>query len=293
MGLFRRRAETKQELETLRNELRSVSARLDRADAAKVEMADKLGRLDDENQRLVSQVGTVESQVGTVQSQVVTVASSIDDAVGKAASVDAFETLRGDVVRLHGLVGKVDELGASVDRQSAAPSVDPSALADLGNQLETLAVSIVRQQEQIADVALVATDSAERTTETQTALAGLAEQVDHTPAGGIDIELRQQLGQLAEKVSTLDSRINQISVELTNQLTELSSDIENSARGDAPDAAAIVSELEELMNARIESHLNDVTDGQKRLANEQVRYAIQFRQDLADLADRLRRPDSR
>ena len=40
------------------------------------------------------------------------------------------------------------------------------------------------------------------------------------------------------------------------------------------------------------TQLADVTGGQERLANEQARYAIQFREDLAELADRLRRPGS-
>ena len=36
--------------------------------------------------------------------------------------------------------------------------------------------------------------------------------------------------------------------------------------------------------------LDDVRDNAERLALEQARYEIQFRKDLAELAERLRRP---
>ncbi len=82
--------------------------------------------------------------------------------------------------------------------------------------------------------------------------------------------------------SAIDSRVNQVSLELTNQLTELSGDIDRASA--QADAAELIEQLT--------SQLDDVTGGQQRLANEQARYAIQFREDLAELADRLRRPGS-
>jgi hypothetical protein len=101
------------------------------------------------------------------------------------------------------------------------------------------------------------------------------------------------LAQLAERVSNLDARLNQVGVELTNQLTELSGDIDAAATSTSTSTpagtAAIVDEIERLMAERVDPHLVDITDGQLRLANEQARYAIQFREDLAALADRLRR----
>ena len=66
-----------------------------------------------------------------------------------------------------------------------------------------------------------------------------------------------------------------MSTELANQLTELGNDIDglNARPGDGPDAAAV----------------SELRDGQVRLANEQARYQIAFREDLARLASDLKR----
>jgi chromosome segregation ATPase len=255
MGLFTKKIETKQQLETMRSELHTMRQRLDEADAAKEGLAAKLGHLDAENQRLTSHVGSVESEVGSVRSHVAIVASSIDRV--QAASTEL-------------------------------PAPTGVALADLTAQFDELRAILAAQQLQIADIAVVATDAAERTVEVETA----------TSANDSD-ELRRQIGQLAERVSNLDARLHQVGLELTNQLTELSGDIDAAAQlpsttTSAPaDTTAIVGEIERLMAERLDPHLVDITDGQLRLANEQARYAIQFREDLAELADRLRRPSAR
>lgn len=299
MGLFKRRAETQHELETLRNELRTMRERLDQTDEAKAHLADRLGHLDAENTRLVGEVGNVAHQVGNVEAkvgsvadqvgsvevQVATVAESIapaiDSAVSKSLGAGDVETLRAEVTRLGGLTGQVDHLN-----QVVSAGVEPDAFANLRNQLEDVVTAVGRQQEQIADVALVATDSAERTEHAEAKLGDLAaanEAADQTPARDLDSETRQHVGQLAEKVSALDSRVNQVSLELTNQLVELSGDL---------DRASLQADTTDLIE-RLAAQLDDVTGGQERLANEQARYAIQFRADLAELAERLRRPNIR
>ena len=290
MGLFKRRAETKQELDNLRAELSTMRRRLDESEDAKRRLAEHLGRVDAEQSRLHGQVGEVETKVGSVEHQVITVAGSIgpaiDNAVVNAATTTDVETIRSEIVRLGGLAAQVDQLSETVSSQQArplpAPGTGPEVIAALQERLDQLTESIARQQEQIADVALVATDSAERT---DLAVAALrtASEPDATPPRDLDDETRAQIGQLAEKVGSLDSRVNQISLELTNQLTELSGDL------DRVNAHADATELVEKLSLR----LDDVTGGQERLANEQARYAIQFREDLAELAERLRRPNAR
>ncbi len=47
-----------------------------------------------------------------------------------------------------------------------------------------------------------------------------------TPPSPAEVEAKRQLGLLAEKVAALDSRVHQVSLELTNQLTELSTDLD-------------------------------------------------------------------
>ncbi len=285
MGLFNRRAETKQELDALRAELERVQRRLDATEAEKQRLADDLGRIGTEQQRLTSQVSTVEQQVVGVEQQVVSVAGSIapaiDHAVVQAASAADVELIRIELARLGGISSHVEQLRETVAAQQlAVASTDDASSreqAALAARLEELAGALARQQEQIADIALVATDAAERT---DVAMGELRSTIEQDPSGKRDAEVRAQLGQLAEKVGAVDSRVNQVSLELTNQLTELSGDLDRaSARADAV-------EMIEQLTARID----DVTGGQQRLATEQARYAIQFREDLADLADRLRRP---
>jgi len=290
MGLFKRRAETKQELETLRAELALMRRRLDDTEGAKQRLVEHFGRLTSEHKRLISHVGDVENKVGTVEHQVVTVAGSIgpaiDHAVENAATTNDIEVVRAELVRLGELSAQVDQLSETVSTQRALPAPsNPDHLAALQQKLDQLAESLTRQQEQIADVALVATDAAERTDTALAEVRSASDVDDATPARDVDAEVRAQLGQLAEKVAAMDSRVHQVSLELTNQFTELSGDLD---RASSPANATETTEMIEELTAQ----LDDVTNGQHRLANEQARYAIQFREDLAELADRLRRPNN-
>ena len=82
---------------------------------------------------------------------------------------------------------------------------------------------------------------------------------------------------LHDKLTTLDDRLTSVSTELANQISELGTDLDAiSARPPAEgvDAGA----------------LDAVKAGQVRLANEQARYQIAFREDLARLAQELKRP---
>lgn len=206
MGLFKRRDQTKEDLEAMREEMRMLREHLDQTDAVKDRLTERLGHLDAENERLQRHVGTVEERV-----------------------VDG-----------------------------------------LRNQLEELGAGLQRQQAQIADVAIVATDAAERSEQTDAKVS--------TPSPD-EAVAKRQLGQLAERVAGLDARVNQVSLEITNQLTELSSELDRA--GEQTDTSELID--------RINARLVDISTGQERLANEQARYAIQFREDLAELADRLRK----
>jgi chromosome segregation ATPase len=291
MGLFKRNAETRQQLDALRSELFQVRQRLEETELAKRRLAEQVVRLGAGHDLLTSQVGDVETKVASVERHVVTVAGSIgpaiDSAVAGAASTADVEQLRNEMTRLGGLATKVDELRAGLAAQQLAAANASGPTADdhaaLQQRLDELSTAIARQREQIADVALVATDSAERTDIALGEMRALAEPTDDTPARDLDAEMRAHLGQLAEKVGAIDSRVNQVSLELTNQLTELSGDLDRASA--QADAAELIEKLT--------TQLDDVTDGQERLATEQARYAIQFREDLAELADRVRRPGTR
>jgi hypothetical protein len=81
---------------------------------------------------------------------------------------------------------------------------------------------------------------------------------------------------LRDRLAVLDDRVTAVSTELANQLTELGHDIDALA---ARPAGTVDDEA-----------LTAVRDGQVKLANEQVRYQIAFREDLARLAQELKRP---
>jgi DNA repair exonuclease SbcCD ATPase subunit len=113
--------------------------------------------------------------------------------------------------------------------------------------------------------------------------------------------IEERLGEIAASTERLDERVTNVSTELANQLTELSSDIDYVAQGLPPGShvspldpelieARLRKQLDEEIDAKLGIELDEVRDNSERLALEQARYEIRFRQDLADLADRLRRP---
>jgi len=87
-----------------------------------------------------------------------------------------------------------------------------------------------------------------------------------------------------DQAASLNERISNVSTELANQLGELSRELDEigSRPASAPVLAADQTATEEM--------IDELHEAQVRLAAEQARYEIAFRQDLANLADQLRRP---
>ncbi len=105
-------------------------------------------------------------------------------------------------------------------------------------------------------------------------------------------ELRSQIALLAERMSSndnearaarehmalLDQRLTNVSTELANQLSELGRDIDGLGQ-----------RVPEIVDGSVSDEVVDaLRGGQVKLANEQARYEIAFRQDLAALAEQLR-----
>jgi tetrahydromethanopterin S-methyltransferase subunit G len=90
-------------------------------------------------------------------------------------------------------------------------------------------------------------------------------------------DLTARFDALAERLDALDGRLTAVSTELANQLSEVGNDIE--ALNSRPPGTIID-----------EQTVDDLRDTQTRLASEQARYQIAFREDLARLAEQLRRP---
>lgn len=168
-----------------------------------------------------------------------------------------------------------------------------STVADMSSQVEELTQRTAHAEATLAerDAAEVAREAKRRAAET-----------DASAKSSADIEeLRARLDEMSASVSTLEVRMTSISSELANQLGELSNDLEvliDRAGRDADESAngvgVDIDSLKESLAARIDEQIGDAIDGvatsTERLAAEQARYQIQFRQDLAELADRLRRP---
>lgn len=148
------------------------------------------------------------------------------------------------------------------------------------------------------EVKAIAERAAELAAQAEQGVQGLNEMVAsgvRSEAGvtaGALAALQAHVAELAERVSTvqadsrqahelataMDARITRLGNELTCQIDELAGEIEDVRRiataSTAVDGSAVIEELRM---------------GQVRLANEQARYEIAFRQDLAQLADQLLR----
>ncbi len=82
---------------------------------------------------------------------------------------------------------------------------------------------------------------------------------------------QRRVAELVARLDAIDARVTAVSTELANQLNELGGELD--ALAARPDDGAV----------------EELRTGQVRLASEQARYQIAFRQDLAELAETLRR----
>ena len=80
---------------------------------------------------------------------------------------------------------------------------------------------------------------------------------------------------LDQKISIIDQRVTKMTTELSLQIHELGSEIETLTKSSQDNASR--GSLEQLRISQI------------RIANEQARYEIAFRQDLAELVEQIRR----
>ena len=189
------------------------------------------------------------------------------------------------------LAGRVDALAARVEHvdtlagQLAQLNARVTAQAELGHQLSTLRDRLTELQNEQSDrraAAMAATGDADL----RDRVNALADRLAANDA------LMAQLGQLAERmtandaamrqhgeqVAALEQRLDSVATELANQISELGQDIDGLGAA-TPGSAGALSE----------SAVDSLRTAQVKLANEQARYEIAFREDLAALAERVRR----
>jgi len=156
--------------------------------------------------------------------------------------------------------------------------MDGEELDRLKSELRSLRNAIQEHDERRAQSAPTAADVDDRP-DPHTRLDELAAKLsdlDSRPTPE-PIDHGGRLDELATKLGELDTRVTAVSTELANQVSELGNDIDalaNLPSGQGPDEAVI----------------GELRDSQVRLANEQARYQIAFREDLARLAEQVRRP---
>ena len=99
-----------------------------------------------------------------------------------------------------------------------------------------------------------------------------AEVADHVRS--LDAE-RDKVRAVGERLAQLEARVSSMGTELARQIHELGTEIDSVAR--------------EASEAGLTDAVTSLRESQVRLAAEQARYEITFRQDLAALADQLLR----
>jgi len=186
----------------------------------------------------------------------------IDELTERVAAVDSFGSQLAQLnarvtaqaefgAQLGSLRDRIAELSTDTDDRRAA-AVAATGDADLRDRVNAIADRIAVNDGLAAQI------------------AQLAERVATT-----DTSARHA----TEQVATIEQRLNAVSTELANQVSELGRDIDGLAAQGGQVAQGAVSD--ELIDALKQS--------QVKLAAEQARYEIAFRQDLAALAEQVRR----
>lgn len=205
------------------------------------------------------------------------------DALGdRIAAIEPLHERSAQIDDLALRVAQIDVLAGQLSQLNARVS----AQAEFGAQLSAMRDRITELQTDTdtrREAALVANDDAEL----RDRVNSLTDRMLATEA------LAAQLGLLAERVASTDAtarhaseqvaaleqRVDSVGTELANQISELGRDIDGLAARTADVASGTVSD--EVMAA--------LRNGQIKLANEQARYEIAFREDLAALAEHVRR----
>ncbi|MEY4338657.1 MAG: hypothetical protein RLZ14_507 [Actinomycetota bacterium] len=298
---------------SLRNELMEIKARLQAAEQARAIVESRLAALDattlalsnqqqalvesrDGRQNETDPRGTLRPRLDEIEARIAEMASRPEPVLPPPSSMPPpplTDEANARIDELAERVASVEALGTQLSQLSARVM----AQAEFGAQLSTLRDRIVELQTaadatppQPAAGDLGEPNEADRAAidELRGLINALSSRVAITEA------LADQLGQLAERVTTTDAttrrsaeqvaaleqRLDSVGTELANQLSELGRDIDGLAKHAAQAASGTVDD------AVIESLRN----GQIKLANEQARYEIAFREDLAVLAENLRKP---
>ena len=203
----------------------------------------------------------------------------IDQLHQRVAGVETLHQRMGELDDVEQRLATVDGLAAQLQQLNARVA----AQAELGGQLSALRDRVGQLTDQPASRSTTTSAcnckrSASGCAATKSCTRRSANSLE--PAAANDTEARA----VREHMAVLDQRLTNVSTELANQLSELGRDIDGLGQRIPEVAEGTVSD--EVVDA--------LRGGQVKLANEQARYEIAFRQDLAHArraaATRPRRP---
>ena len=216
-----------------------------------------------------------------------------------------FLAVRAELLEVRARLESSDQAKAIVEARLAALDATTTAIATGrlgGEDLRARLGDVEGQLLAVSAASSVALTTAESAAHKANAASTLAATIQQTPVEPAPLDaavlesieaVAAQVAQLAERVATTDTstrqavdlvntlqqRLTSISTELANQVLELSTDIDGLGAHREDAAKGAVSD----------TVIASLTTAQVRLAAEQARYEIAFRQDLATLAEQVRR----
>ena len=272
-------AEFEGQLAQLRSELEVARA----AAAEAAELAPALPTTNGPDPETLERIAAVQQRVNDLD-HIRHRLGEIDHLKQRVGEIDVLHQRVAGVEALHERLGEldnVDERLASVDglaMQLQQLNARVAAQAELGGQLSTLRDRVSQLAEPPRggtddDVRLQLQEIGERLRNNEELQAQVSQLLERS--GANDTEARA----VREHMALLDQRLTNVSTELANQLSELGRDIDGLGQRIPEVAEGTVSD--EVVDA--------LRGGQVKLANEQARYEIAFREDLAALAEQLRK----
>ena len=235
-----------------------------------------IGRLDDLQQRVAT--------IDALHAQIESLTSRIDQTSAETASAAAeAESAKAAALSAHEAAQSAHDTAATA-HEAAQSAHDTAATAHGSAQSARQTADSVA--EQVALVAAIGRGAAEGQVSraaadeiAQVTQAALAEQATQLAQLAERVAATDAAARLAtEQVGGIDQRLSNVSTELANQISELGRDIDSLADQPAAAASGITDETIEALRT-----------SQVKLAGEQARYEIAFREDLATLAEQIRR----
>ncbi len=261
----------------LQAELEAVNERLKASEQARADLEARLGLLDKFNATLNGRISTIDGATSLLDARldaldqgVALVGDQLTAVSSTSASLDqrliAFDDLDE---RLRELTDRLNTPISAPPPSPSAPPPPPPPSTSIASPPPPPPTAVRFDDERLDDLAL---------------------QLDALAAA---------VAAHTERMSSVDGRVTSVSTELANQLTELSRDIDDlnrrgaeQADGESHPGNVDTAEIEARLTERLDAAIDDVLDTTEKLAAEQARYEIQFRADLAELAERLRRPNA-